>query len=118
MSLRGLRRLVAVLCVAAIGGMIAASIADNDAAAMTAGSVAAIAVLCLLGATSAVRVALRSDRPRAAGTEIADDLGAEIEERVSGLVAAGADERAVRDLVGAAVRLGRTGTIRTDRAGG
>jgi hypothetical protein len=37
-----------------------------------------------------------------------EELGARVEEQVSGLVAAGADERAVRALVGDAVRLGRT----------
>lgn len=114
MSLRAIRRLVAITCLAAIGGMIAASVADNDAAAMTAGSVAAITVLCLLVATSATRVGSGTNADPAHD----EALGAHLEAQVAALVEAGADEREVRDLVATAVRLGRTATIRANRTEG
>ena len=92
------RRVVIVVCVAGIAGMIVSSIADNTGAALTAGLVTAIAVLCLIVATAVTG---------AQGVGISDLLASDVEERVEALVAAGADEDDVRALVGAAVRLGK-----------
>src|SRR5687767_2902941 len=52
MSPRVVRRVVIAVCVAGIAGMIVSSIADNTGAALTAGLVTAIAVLCLIVATA------------------------------------------------------------------
>ena len=52
MSPRVVRRVVIGVCVAGIAGMIVSSIADNTGAALTAGLVTAIAVLCLIVATA------------------------------------------------------------------
>jgi hypothetical protein len=92
------RRLVIGVCVAGIAGMIVSSIADNTGAALTAGLVTAIAVLCLIVATAVTA---------ARGVGIDELLAADVEERVAELVDAGADEAAVRRLVRAAVHLGR-----------
>jgi Arc/MetJ family transcription regulator len=62
--------------------------------------VAAAAVACLIVATAvSPPTAVRYD----------DDRAAQVEELVGRLVAEGADEAAVRALVGEAVRLGREG---------
>ena len=92
------RRIVIAVCVAGIAGMIVSSIADNTGAALTAGLVTAIAVLCLIVATAVTA---------AQGVGVSELLASEVEERVEALVADGADEARVRDRVGAAVRLGR-----------
>ena len=99
MSPVAVRRVVIVVCVAGIAGMIASSIADNNGAALTAGLVTVVAVLCLIVAT-AVAVA-------GAGDATVESLAADVDEQVDLLVEAGADEAKVRALVGAAVRLGR-----------
>ena len=93
-----IRRIVIAVCVAGIGGMIASSIADNTGAALTAGLVTAVAVLCLIVATAVTG---------AHGVGVTDLLAADVEERVEGLVEAGADESQVRSLVSAAVKLGK-----------
>jgi hypothetical protein len=92
---------VLAVCVAGIAGMIVGSIADNNGAAMTAGLVAAVAVLCLMVATAVTgegRVAAESHV-----AVVADQL----EDQVAQLVGEGADEAAVRTLVRTAVKLGR-----------
>ena len=91
------------VCVAGIAGMIVSSIADNTNAAMTFGLVTAVAVLCLMVAT-----AVTGGAKVGAESHLAL-LSDQVEERVEGLIADGADEEAVRDLVRSAVRLGRTG---------
>ena len=102
MSPRAVRRIVIAVCVAGIGGMIASSIADNNGAALTAGLVTAVAVLCLIVAT-----AVTGGGRGVAGDAAVEAHAAEVERQVESLVRAGADEQAVRSLVGAAVRLGR-----------
>ena len=99
MSPRVVRRVVIAVCVAGIAGMIVSSIADNTGAALTAGLVTAIAVLCLIVATAVTG---------AQGLGVSDLLANDVEERVESLVADGADEAEVRALVGAAVKLGRS----------
>ena len=98
MSPRAVRRVVIAVCVAGIAGMIVSSIADNTGAALTAGLVTAVAVLCLIVTTAVTG-------PNGVG--IRDLLASDVEERVEALVANGADEQDVRDLVGAAVKLGK-----------
>jgi hypothetical protein len=96
MTLRGIRRLVLVVCVAAIAGMIVTSITDHVGAAITFGVIAAVAVLCSIVATSV------------SGGAVVDEVqAARVEELVTQLVEEGADERALRRLVGAAQKLGK-----------
>lgn len=98
MSPTVVRRVVIAVCVAGIAGMIVSSIADNTGAALTAGLVTAIAVLCLIVATAVTG-------PKGVG--ITELLASDVEERVEALVADGADEEALRRLVSAAVKLGQ-----------
>ena len=88
--------MVLVVCVAAIAGMIVTSITDHVGAAITFGVLAAIAVLCSIVATSVT------------GAAVVDEVQAQrVEELITQLVEEGADERAVRRLVGAAQKLGK-----------
>lgn len=96
-----MRRVVLGACVAGIGGMIAGSVAGNDGVALTAGLVTAAAVGALM-LTTAVAGA-----PAPAAPVGAEELAAEVESKVRALVAGGADEASVRELVRDAVRLGR-----------
>lgn len=98
MTLRVLRVVVAVICVGSIAGMIAGSIADNNGAAMTAGIIGAIAMLCLITANTVTRATNQGGAQEA--------LAAELEARVQELVNEGTDERALRAVVRKAVRLG------------
>jgi hypothetical protein len=103
MTLGRLRVLVAVVGAGGIVGMIVGSVADNNnGVVVTAGTIAAIAALVLIAAN-----AVASDRMYGAVDEIQAER---IEEDVRALVDAGADERALRELVRRAVRLGRTTT--------
>ena len=99
MSIRLLRYVVALISVGSIAGMIAGSIADNNGAAMTAGIIGAIAMLCLITANAVTRGDNQGGAQEA--------LAAELEARVQELVAAGTDEQALRSVVRKAVRLGR-----------
>ena len=96
MNARVVRWIVLGVCGAGIAGMIVGSVADNNAVALTFGLVTAAAVLCLIVATAV------SPTPR-----FDDDRAARVEELVGRLVAAGAPEEQVRNLVGEAVKLGR-----------
>ncbi len=95
MSPTAVRWLVVAVCIAGIAGMIVGSIADNNGAALTFGVVTAVAVLVLVAVTAA------APRP------VSDAEAERLEARIQQLVAAGADEVAVRDLVRDARRLGR-----------
>ena len=95
MTAKGVRRLVMVVCVAGIGGMIAGSIADNNGAALTAGVVTAVAVLCLMVATAVT-----------GGATVGS--GERVEELAEDLVADGANETSVRELIRESVKLGRS----------
>lgn len=94
MSAVAVRRAVVAVCVLGIAGMIVSSIADNTGAALTCGLVTAVAVLCAIVAT-------------AVSAPVDEEQAARVEAEVQQLVAAGADEGAVRRLVGEAVRLGK-----------
>ncbi len=96
MSVGTVRRLVFAVCVAGIGGMIAGSIADNNAFAMTFGLASAVAVLLLIVANAVTT-----------GPGDPEPLARDVEASGGRLVDAGADEGEVRGLVRAAVRLGR-----------
>ena len=100
---RVVRWVVIGVCAAGIAGMIVGSVVDNNDVALTFGLITAAAVLCLMVATAV---------SPASGPEgqAAFDEGqaARVEHLVSRLVAAGAEEDAVRQLVGEAVRLGRS----------
>ena len=101
MSPRWIRRIVLVTFVLGIAGMIVASIADRTGAAITAGLVTAVAVVCLVLVTATAG-------PDAFGAPIVDpDAAADLERRINELVDAGADEAQVRSLVRAARRLPR-----------
>lgn len=105
MSSRAVRRIVIAVCVVGIAGMIVSSILDNTGAALTAGLITAVAVLCLIVATAVTRTDPAHEAPGAA--QAVESLAAEVEEGITSLVEAGADETRVREVVGAAVRLGR-----------
>ncbi|HEV7887796.1 MAG TPA: hypothetical protein VGO92_09565 [Acidimicrobiales bacterium] len=95
-----MRGVVMAVCAAGIGGMIAGSVAGNNAFAMTFGLLTAAAVLCLIVATAV-------SRPRT--PEAGQDAGPEVEARIAALAGQGVDEQALRELVQAAVEVGRTG---------
>ena len=103
MSPRTVRAVVLVVCAGGIAGMIATSIADNGAGALTFGLITAVAALGLILVTSVTAPGVTLDD---------DELAERVEARVADLVEAGADEAAVRRLVGDAVRFGRRTTGR------
>ncbi len=102
MSPRTVRRVVVVVCVAGVAGMIMASIAGSNGAALTFGLITAAAVLCLMVATAVGGggggAPAGQDESRAEG----------VEAMMERLVTAGADEADVRQLVEEAIRLGRS----------
>jgi hypothetical protein len=106
MSPRTVRRIVVVVFFVGVVGMIVGSIADNNGTAITFGLIAAGASVGLILVTAVAGpdgfARNGADRP------VTDEVLAEdVERRVEGLVAAGADEGSLRDLVRSAVRLGR-----------
>lgn len=106
MSSRAVRRIVLAVCVVGIAGMILSSVVDNTGAALTAGLVTAVAVLCLIVAT-AVTGAGAGTESLTTTPEAIEALAADVEDGILSLVEAGADEDQVRAVVGTAVRLGR-----------
>jgi hypothetical protein len=103
MTLRVLRWAVIAICVVGIAGMIIGSIADNNnGVVVTFGLITAVSIIVLM----AVAATARSAENRRG--ELDESLASEVEDRVQSLVAAGGDEVALRDLVGRAVRLGRS----------
>jgi len=94
-------RVVCILCfVGGIASMIVASLADNNiGAVLTAGIISAIAAIVLL-AVSTVATTRRTVEFDEADAEI-------LENGIQRVVAAGAQEHAVRDLVRRAIELGR-----------
>ena len=101
MTPRAVRRVVLTLFVAGIAAMIVSSIADNTDAVLTAGLVTAAASLCLMVATAV------AGPPSPAPDVELERRANDVEDHVRRLVAAGAEESAVRELVKAAVHLGR-----------
>lgn len=105
---RAIRIAVIVVCVGGIAGMIVTSITNHNGAAITFGLVTAVAILCQMVATTVANESAERVGP--------DAEGALLEARVAELVAAGADESVVRDLVRQAVRLGRSTRTASSRA--
>src|SRR4051812_38018583 len=99
---RWIRRIVLAVCVLSIVTMIVTSITDHVGAAIAAGSVAAIAIICLMLVTAVAG-------PTAFGSAPPVDAAAaeDLERRVTALVDAGADEAEIRSLIRAARRLAR-----------
>ena len=103
------RRLTLAVCAAGIAGMIVTSALNHNGAAITFGLVTAVAVLCSMLATAvAAGETGRPSREDRGGGGPPEVLAAMVEDRVRSLVDDGADETAVRSLVGEAVRLGRS----------
>ena len=100
MDPRLLRRVVLVVFVGGIAGMVVGSIMDNNGTAITFGIITAVAALALI-LTTALVAGQPADR-------FDDERAEAVEARIVQLVAEGADESAVRDLVRDAVVLGRT----------
>lgn len=98
MTIKTLRRIVALICVLSIAGMIVLSIRENIGGAMSAGIIGAIAMLCLITG-NAIHTGTN-----AGGAQEA--LAAELDARVQELVAAGADEEQARRVVQKAIRFG------------
>ena len=100
MSLRSLRILCAAVFVCGIAGLIISSVAgNNNGVVLTIGVLTAIAAIALLAASSVVR-----REP----IDAFDEADAErLESQVQALIERGAAEGEVRDLVRAAMRLGR-----------
>ena len=98
MTPRAVRAVVLVVCAAGVAGMIVASVLDAEGAALTFGLVTAGAVTCLIVATAVAATSARQG--------VVDEQRAErVEQLVQDLVASGADEVAVRQLVQEASRL-------------
>ncbi len=107
MSPRGIRRVVWLVFLAGVAGMIVGSIADNNGIAITFGLLTAAAAVGLI-LVSSVAPPSAFRKPDDEVTEFDETTAADVETRIAALVAAGADERTVRQLVQQAVRLGRT----------
>lgn len=99
MTLRTLRTICAAIFVAGIAGLIVGSVLDNNGAVLTVGLVTVVAAVALLSASSVAR------REPIDAFEEAD--AERLESSVQQLVAAGAAETDVRNLVREAIRLGR-----------
>ncbi|HTN80120.1 MAG TPA: hypothetical protein VMK16_10640 [Acidimicrobiales bacterium] len=105
MTLRILRWAVIAICVVGIAGMIIGSIADNNnGVVVTFGLITAVSIIVLMAVATTAR---SLEARQATAAELDEALAEEVETKVQALVAAGADEGAVRELVGRAVRLGR-----------
>jgi hypothetical protein len=108
-------RVVAMVVCLGVGipGMIIATLDDNNVgAAVTFGIIAAVAALVLLAVTTATTPRLAPTQMTVGadpGTAVDEAEAEALEARVRALVDAGADEDQVRDVVRAAVRLGRGG---------
>jgi len=102
MSARVVRGIVLVVCLLSIAGLVTASIADNTEAAVTFGLIGATAVVVLIPVTavSGRETFGVADQPH-------PELAARVDHLIDAVVSDGADEAAVRRLVGDAVRIGR-----------
>ena len=96
-----------VVCGAGVAGMIVASVLDAEGAALTFGLVTAVAATCLIVATAVAGRAVDSG-------PVDEERARRVEQLVQDLVAAGADEASVRQLVREAshLRKGSTGRCR------
>ncbi len=110
MSVQAVRAMAISTCVLGIAGMIVGSIAGSAGWPVTFGIISAVAALCLIVATT-VTSGSRSAGGDPAGPKGGpldhDALGEDVERAIADLCRAGADEDALRALVGRAIRLGR-----------
>jgi multisubunit Na+/H+ antiporter MnhB subunit len=95
---RRVRAVVIVVCVAAIPTMIVGSVLNRNGVALFGGLCAAIAIGCLLVATTVAPM------PRPV---TAEDEAARVEALIAEVTQQGADEPSARALAQAAIRLGR-----------
>lgn len=112
--MRAVRTVTLIVCAAGIAGMIVTSIQGHNGAAVTFGLITAVAVVCSIVAKAVAaetehRLSVAAGAPPASVSEAGADALAELVElQVQILVEGGAQEGEVRQLVGEAVRLGRT----------
>ena len=99
-AIRILRRLCAVLFVVCIAGLIVSSIAGNNE-----GWVLSIGAIGVAAAVVLIITSLVASQQRL--PSFSDAHAEQVENRIAALVAAGADESQVRDLVRESIRLGR-----------
>ncbi len=95
MRARLVRTVVLAVCALGVAGMIAASVADANEVALTFGLISVSAIVSLIVATAVANE----------GGGVDEERAQRVEALISDLVAAGADEGAVRTLVGEAARL-------------
>jgi hypothetical protein len=107
-SVGAVRSITLGVCAAGIAGMIVTSALNHNGAAITFGMITAVAILCSMVAASVAADTRRRTSPASQEDGSTEALASIVEEQVRSLVGGGADERAVRQLVGEAVRLGRT----------
>ncbi len=110
MSVQAVRAMAISTCVLGIAGMIVGSIAGSAGWPVTFGIISAVAALCLIVATtvtSGARSAGRNPPGPEGGPLDREVLGEDMERAIADLCGAGADEDALRALVGRAIRLGR-----------
>lgn len=106
MSPRAVRRIVIAVCLTGIAGMIAGSVADNNGTAITFGLLTAAAVLGLILVTSVAGPgAFAKDPPPLRYDEAEAEA---LESQISLVVARGAPEEDVRELVRRALAVART----------
>jgi hypothetical protein len=107
---RTIRRIVVAVCICGIAGMIVSSIVSSTGGAITFGLVTAVAVVTLIVLTAAVGAeAYRAEANGGAAPPITDEVAAQrLEQQIGSMVADGADEDRLRDLVRDAIRLGRS----------
>lgn len=106
MSPRAIRQVAVAVSVVGIAGIIYGSIADNNGVAVTAGLVSAVGALVIILVTSVAG----PERLRKHATPVVfdEEQAADVEARVGRLVAAGADEAEVRELVRAVLGVARS----------
>ena len=104
---RAIRRIVITVFILGIGGMIAGSILDSNGFAITFGLITAIAALALVLVTQVSPPGSLAKRSKSETPVVDEQLAADLESRISTLVAEGADETDLRKLVGRAIELGR-----------
>ncbi|MSW44346.1 MAG: hypothetical protein F2837_00260 [Actinobacteria bacterium] len=109
-SPRLVRRAVLGVFVGGIISMIVSSILDSTGGAITFGLVTAVAAIALVLVTSVSPPGALAKPGSGSATDIVDDrVAADLEERITSLVDAGADEDQVRRLVSRSIEYGRGG---------
>jgi ApbE superfamily uncharacterized protein (UPF0280 family) len=112
-SLRAVRGVTLIICVAGIAGMIVTSIGGHNGAAITFGLITAVAIVCSMVSTAVAADTAHRLRGRDAVDGVdetlpVDRLAEIVENQVQAMMSAGVEEDALRALVGESVRLGRT----------